>query len=159
MVALREADLSKLVPANQLALAQQQLATYWGYPWPMTLFGALERFFTIPTQIAFAVIVLQAFTRKQPGWVALAVLWHATADGVMVYLARLWAPYPWVNYAVEGVIALFALVSVIILFALRQPEPPEPEPVLPTPPAPEPPAIQPEPPPLSHEKLDDSRYV
>ncbi|HVN53564.1 MAG TPA: YhfC family glutamic-type intramembrane protease [Anaerolineaceae bacterium] len=41
LVALRGADLSKIVPASQLALAQQQVNTYWSAPWPATLMGGI----------------------------------------------------------------------------------------------------------------------
>ena len=162
MAALRNADLSTLIPAGQIQLAQQQLHAYWSASWTASLLGAVERLFTIPTQICLSVIVLQAFTRRQPGWVALAVLWHATLDGVTVYLGSLWQGLPWASYAIEGVIGVMAVMSVIILFALRRPEP-EPEPV-PAAPVPEPIPLQSIQPvtmsqEITPEALDKSKYV
>ena len=130
MTAIRGIDLSNLVSPEQLALAQQQMSAYWGAEWNVRLLGALERLLTIPVHIALSVIVLQAFTRRgsrMPGWVwvALAVLWHALLNGVVVYLGRVWAQEEWNFYALEGVIAVFSLVSVGIIFALRRPEPAE----------------------------------
>ncbi len=135
MSAARNLDLSQVVPASQLALAQQQVATYWSAAWPMTLLGAVERIFTIPCQICLSVLVLQAFTRNQPLWIGVAVLWHAFLDATTVYFMAQWSAAPWGAYAVEGLIGLFALVSIGLLLMLRQPEPPAPEVVLP-PPAP-----------------------
>jgi uncharacterized membrane protein YhfC len=133
MAAARGMDLSTVVPASQLALAQQQVSAYWSAPWPLTLLGAVERIFTIPCQIGFSVLVLQAFTRKQPFWIALAVLWHAFLDASVVYFMAQWAGTSWGVYAVEGLVGLFALISIGFIFALRRPEPPEPEEVVPTP--------------------------
>jgi uncharacterized membrane protein YhfC len=123
MVALRNTDLAQVVPASQLALAQQQVSAYWSSPWLLSILGAVERSFTIPCQIAFSVLVLQAFTRGKFRWVWLAVLWHAILDASAVYLLGVWAAYPWALYAIEGVIGVAALISLAIIFALRQPEP------------------------------------
>ncbi len=127
LVAYRNADLSKLVPASQLAQAQAQVSAYWSTTWYNSLLGALERFFTIPVQVCFGVIVMQAFTRKHRYWVGLAILWHAVIDAAAVYGTGILNGYPWGVYAVEGIIGLTSLISVGIIFALRQPEPVEPE--------------------------------
>jgi uncharacterized membrane protein YhfC len=129
MAAVRSTDLSTLVPANQLDLARQQVTAYWSLTWYDSLLGALERLFTIPTQIAFAVIVLQAFTRKQGWWVWLAVGYHAVVDATAVLLVGKVGPY-WT----EAIIGGFAILSLVIIFVLRQPEPvpdPEPAPLIP----------------------------
>jgi uncharacterized membrane protein YhfC len=129
MAAVRSTDLSTLVPANQLDLARQQVTAYWSATWYDSLLGALERLFTIPTQIAFAVIVLQAFTRKQGWWVWLAVGYHAVVDATAVLLFGKVGPY-WT----EAIIGGFAILSLVIIFVLRQPEPvpdPEPAPLIP----------------------------
>ncbi len=162
LATLRYANLSNLFPAGQVKLAQQQVQAYWSSPWTVTLLGAVERLFTIPTQICLSVIVLQAFIHRQPGWVALAVLWHATLDGVAVYLSSLWQGQPWSPYAIEGVIGVMAVISMVILFALHRPEP-EPETVLAAP-VPEPIPLQSiQPVDLSQEikpeALDRTRYV
>ncbi len=121
LVTLRNADLSKVFPASQLSLAEKQVQGYWSMPWALSLLGALERFFTIPVQISLAVIVLQTFTRKQWYWVWLAVLYHAIIDATAVagsaYVKGAW---------IEAFVAFFAIISVIIIFKLRQPEPLEP---------------------------------
>ena len=120
LAAFRNVDLASIVPANQLALAQQQIAEYWSTPWYMTMLGALERLFTIPLHIACAVLVLQAFTRKNFWWVGLAIFYHALADGVTVLASGM----GFSALATEGIIGVFAVVSVFLIFSLRQPEPP-----------------------------------
>jgi uncharacterized membrane protein YhfC len=119
MLVMRTADLSAVLPAEQLELAQQQIAAYWSAPWYATLLGAVERLFTIPCQIAMAVMVMQVFTRKNIGWLFAAIGYHALLDAVAVFGQQYLSAY-----ALEGVVGLFAVLSVVIIFLLRQPEPP-----------------------------------
>ena len=120
LVAIKNADLSKLFPANQLAIAQRQVQAYWSATWYASMLGALERFFTIPCQIAMAVMVMQVFIRKNIGWLFGAIGYHALLDGVAVIGQKYLSPI-----SLEGVIGIFAILSVVIIFLLRQPEPPE----------------------------------
>jgi uncharacterized membrane protein YhfC len=127
LVAYRGADLSKLVPADQLALAQQQMSAYWSAAWYDTLLGAVERFFTIPVQVCLGVLVMQVFTRKRLYWLGLAILWHAAIDACAVYFGGIYNSYTWGKYVVEGIIGLISMISIIFIFLLRQPEPPKAE--------------------------------
>jgi uncharacterized membrane protein YhfC len=123
MMAYRNFDLSSLnLSPEQLSVARQQIQMYWSLPWYDSLLGALERIFTIPIQIAASVLVLQVFTRK-PGhqqlwWLVLAILFHAITDASAVFIAGQWNAY-----IVEAVIGVIAVLSIIIIFALHQPEP------------------------------------
>jgi uncharacterized membrane protein YhfC len=128
LVNLRYVDLTPLFPASQLALAQQQVQAYWSMSWSYSLLGAVERLFTIPCHLAFAVLVMRSITHRQPVWLVLAILWHAIVDASSVYLSGLWSSYPWGAYAVEGAIGIAALISIAIIFSLRQPEPAAAEP-------------------------------
>lgn len=125
LVHLRSADLTQIAPPAQLPLLQQQVTAYWSAPWTASILGAVERVFTIPCQIALSVIVIQAFIRRQWFWVALAVLWHAVIDTVPIYFKSVWtqAGYSWSVYGTEALIAAAALISIVIIFALRTPEP------------------------------------
>jgi uncharacterized membrane protein YhfC len=119
---------ARLVPPDQMALVQQQVASYWSGNWQTSLIGAVERVFAMTNHLALSLLVLQAFTRKQPAWIAAAVLYHTLMDGSMVYFAALWGKQPWGMLAIEGMIGVTALISLGIIFALRQPEPaPEPD--------------------------------
>jgi uncharacterized membrane protein YhfC len=124
LAAYRNVDLATVIPAAQLEAAKAQITTYWSATWYASLLGALERLFTIPVQIALSVIVLQTFTRKQWFWVWLAVLYHALMDASAVYLLK-----PLGMYGTEALAGGFAILSLIIIFSLRQPEPDLPQPV------------------------------
>lgn len=128
MVAYRGADLSKIVPPEQLALAQQQIEAYWSMRWYDSLISALERLFALPIQVALAVLVLQTFTRRQTRWLFLAIGWHALVDAVAVFAVQTWSVY-----ITEGLVGLLAVSSVAILLVLRRPEPPALSVIVPTP--------------------------
>jgi uncharacterized membrane protein YhfC len=156
LVAYRNVDLSQVVPADQLAQAQQSMSAYWTSTWYASLLGALERFFTIPVQICLAVIVMQVFTRKRFYWLGAAILWHAILDAAAVYANGSLSSYSWGIYAVEGIIGLTSVISVGIIYALRQPEPLEAEaistaPIMPV-------TLTPIETKETPEKLDDSRF-
>ena len=118
MLALREMDLSTILTGEQLTLTQQQVSLYWGANWYEPLLGALERAFAIPAQIAFSILVLQVFTRRQGRWLWFAVLWHALIDAVAVYLSAKSGVY-----VTEAAIGLSALVNLYLIWRMRQPEP------------------------------------
>ncbi len=118
MVSLRTSDLSAVVPAEQLALAQQQVDAFWSAPWYLPLVGVFERAFTVPVHIGFAVIVLQAFTRKQIRWLWLAIGWHALIDALAVILMPTWGVF-----ASEVAVFVVSCLSAVIIWRLYQPEP------------------------------------
>lgn len=122
MVAARAGSFNQSVSPEQLGLLQQQINGYWTVPAGLSLLGAVERFFTVPFHIACSILVLQVFIRKNILWLPAAILWHAASD--------LWAVYAMQQHynslSIELGIGIFALISVGIIFALRQPEPVEP---------------------------------
>jgi len=138
LLAIRNTDLSTVVPVDQLELAKVQVAAYWSANWYDSLLGAVERAFTIPFHIAASVLVLQVFTRKQMRWLWLAVAWHTIVDAGAVAASSYIGPY-----LTEALIGGFALVSLLIIFRLKQPEPIEPPEV----------DLSPLPPPLSANAL------
>jgi len=116
---LRNVDLSTLFSGEKLELVRQQVQTYWSASWYDAVLGAVERLFAIAIQLCCAVLVLQTFTRRQWFWVWLAVLYHAiiyffTVPAAAGYISR---------YATEAIVGGFAIMSVIFIFLLRQPEP------------------------------------
>ncbi len=116
---LSSVDVVQVVPAAQVETVRSQLAAVLSMPVYMTLLGAVERLFAIPLHLACSLLVMQAFTRRKFGWVGLAILLHALADGAAVVALGMGLSY----LAIEGMIGLFAIVSMVIIFALRQPEP------------------------------------
>lgn len=125
MLVAQNLDLAALVPAEQLSLARQQVAAYWSAPWYATLLGATERLFAIACQIFMALLVMQAFTRKNIAWLFAAIGFHAILDASAVLGLQYLGPY-WT----EVLIAAFAVASVLLTLVLRCPEPqPDPQPV------------------------------
>ena len=155
LLAMRNIDLSGLIPAAQLELVRQQIETYWTMPWYNSLMGAYERAWTLIIQISFTVLVLQAFTRGKIIWVWLAVAWHALIDALAVYIAGTSG-----FVAAEVAVTIAGLISLGFIFALRQPEAIE-APSQPLEPLPVQDAsilaAQPEPA-IIADKLDDTRY-
>ena len=123
MIAIRDVDLSSLVPVEQLDLAQQQVEAYWSAPWYATLLGAVERAFSLCFHLSASVLILQVFIRRQIRWLFIAIGWHALVDSLAVYAVGTWGPY-----ITEALIGVVAIISIVIIFALRTPEP-EPVPV------------------------------
>jgi uncharacterized membrane protein YhfC len=116
-VAYREADLSTLVPVEQLELARAQLAAYWTIPWYEVLLGAVERAFALCFHLSASLLVLQVFTRKNGIWLIIAIGWHTLIDGVALFSLNTWGAY-----VMEALVGVLAVLSVWIIFALRTTE-------------------------------------
>ncbi len=112
-ITYRNADLSAAVPPEQLELALAQLEAYWAAPWYAVLLSAAERFFAICFHLSAALLVLQAFVRRSPAWLAVAIGWHAALDTLAVFSLVAWGAY-----VSEGFIGLMALLSVGIVYVL-----------------------------------------
>jgi uncharacterized membrane protein YhfC len=116
MVSLRALDLSTVpgIPADQVELATQQVAAYWSTPPYLAIMGFLERIFAMCLHVGLSVMVLYAIAYKKPVWFWMALLWHALVDAVAVYMIQKVGVL-----AVEGIVAIFAMVSLWIVFILR----------------------------------------
>jgi len=120
LVASRNMDLSTVYSGTTLQAAQAQVNAYWSATWYDAMLGAVERLFTVVVQISLAVIVVQGFIRKQKRWLWLAIGYHALIDATAVFTMSKLSVY-WV----EGIVAIFGLISLGIIFLLRSPEPVE----------------------------------
>lgn len=116
MIIYQNIDLSTVpsIPADQLELAKQQVAAYWSAPWYMALMGFVERIFAIALHVSLSVMVLYAIVYGKPIWFWLALLWHALVDAVAVYVGQEVG-----ILAVEGIVAVFAIISLWIVFKTR----------------------------------------
>ena len=122
MVALRSTSLAALpLSAAQQAAAAKQIAAYWSLAWPVSLLGAVERVSALCIQLSGAVLVMQAFTRRNLLWLAGAVLWHAVVDGTTVIGLGGGLDV----FQIEAVAGAWAVLALVMVFALRprQPEP------------------------------------
>jgi uncharacterized membrane protein YhfC len=116
MIGYRSVDLSTIpsIPADQLELAKQQVAAYWSAPAYIALLGFVERVFAMCLHLSFSTMVIFALASKKPLWFWLALLWHAVIDAVSVYAGQTIGGLP-----TEGIVALFAAISIWIVFLLR----------------------------------------
>jgi uncharacterized membrane protein YhfC len=116
MIGYRNIDLSTVpsIPADQLELARQQVEAYWSTPWYIALVGFVERIFAICLHVSLSVMVLYAVVYRKPIWFWLALLWHAFVDAVAVYVVQEVG-----ILAVEGIVAIFAILSVWIVLKMR----------------------------------------
>lgn len=144
-------DLKTIIPADQLFLAQQQIDAFWALPWYDVLLGALERIIAICFHLAASVLVLQVFRRKNILWLFAAIGLHTILDALAVYVSQTWGAY-----ATEGILAVFALVCVGIIFLLKSTDGEE----VAVPPAPLPEIQQDTSPhPVTADQIEESKYV
>jgi uncharacterized membrane protein YhfC len=73
-------SLLNTLPVASRAPVIAQIQAVNATPAWMTLLGAWERLWTLPIQIAFSVIVLQVFRRRNLYWLWLAILAHTIVD-------------------------------------------------------------------------------
>lgn len=118
MIALQSSDAALLaLPADQAALAQQQVQSFWATPWHMPLAGAVERIAALSLHIALSVMVWMAISFRKPLWFWLAVLYHAVVDGLAV-LAMSFGVQVW--FIEAGLILIsFSMLYLIIRTAKR----------------------------------------
>jgi uncharacterized membrane protein YhfC len=116
MIAYRGIDLSTVpsIPPEQLALAQQQVEAFWSTQPFMALLGFFERIFAMCLHVSLSLMVLYGLAKKQAVWFWLALLWHAFIDAVAVYASQSIG-----NLQTEGILAVFAAISVWIIFKMR----------------------------------------
>lgn len=114
MIAYRGADLVALFSAEELPLAQQQIEAYWGAPAALSLLGALERLFALALHLSLSVMVMRSFTHANRAWLVAAIGWHALVDAAGVLSLPLLGAV-----ATEGVIGALALISLWLVFRLR----------------------------------------
>jgi uncharacterized membrane protein YhfC len=118
--AYRNADLTELVPPEQLQLARTQLDAYWSAPWYAAILGAVERSLAIIIQISLAVLVFQSVVHRKVIWLLFAVGWHTVVDALAVFGIQTWDVY-----ITEGLLAILAGISLWMILSLRTKEPEE----------------------------------
>jgi len=123
LAAMSQGVWLELVPAEQQALLAEQIQAMVTMPWYEAMLGSLERVFAICLHLSLSLMVMQVFTRGKLWWLWLAIGWHTAVNTTAVFVQIYWSN----PYLTEAIIALFALVSLGIVFWLREPEPIEPE--------------------------------
>ena len=116
MIGYRNIDLSTVpsIPPEQLELAKQQVQAFWSTQPYMALLGFFERVFAMCLHASLSLMVLYGLVKKQAIWFWLALLWHAFVDAVAVYVGQSVGVLQ-----TEGLIAIFAAISLWIVFKMR----------------------------------------
>jgi uncharacterized membrane protein YhfC len=109
-----------ILPASQHAQVLQQFAAIHAQPAWFPLVGAWERLWGIPFHVAMSVVVLQVFRRGQIRWLWLAVLLHTLLDLSATLLPQWLGPGFSTSLLIESVVALFGVLSVWIIWRLRE---------------------------------------
>ena len=118
LVTLNNEAMLSAIPAEQQALINATVANLLATPWYGLLLGAAERVFAIAAHLALSVMVLQVFRRGSLRWLFLAIGYHAVFNMLAVIAVTRVGPY-----ATEGLLAVFSLLSLFIIFKLRSPDP------------------------------------
>jgi uncharacterized membrane protein YhfC len=140
--------LQSLIPADQLALVDEQFAAYWNTPLFLNLLGAAERSFALMLHLSLSVMVMRVFTHNNRLWLVAAIAWHAFVNTVaVVAITQISA------VATEAIVAVMGGISLAIIFYLKESDPDPAEKVKAQPPEFEPKPVQ-----VTEEKLNDSRY-
>ena len=149
LAAMRSGALLEQMPAEQLPLVEAQIEALFATPLHLALLGAVERIFALTAHLALSLMVMQVFMRGRIRWLLAAILWHTLLNAVAVFAINTW------NAVVtEALIGVIALLSLGLIFWLREPEPIEEE-LEPLPEAgPAPPLAAK----VTEEALDRSRY-
>lgn len=145
----QQGALQGLIPPEQLELVDTQFAAYWETPLFLNLLGAVERSFALMLHLSLSVMVMRVFTHNNRLWLVAAIAWHAFVDAVAVIaVTQIGA------VATEGIVAIMGLMSLAIIFRLKEADPPEEERSKPPSPKLEPKPVQ-----ITEEKLNKSRYT
>ena len=115
LFALKDANLEALIPLDQLDAARAQIDLFWSAPWYAAILGAVERAATLCFHMSAAVLVLQAFRRKNIVWLFVAIGWHTVLDAVAVFASQTWS-----IYLTEALIVVAGVISVGVIFLLRE---------------------------------------
>ena len=122
LAAMRSGALLEQMPAEQLPLVEAQIEALFATPLHLALLGAVERIFALTAHLALSLMVMQVFTRGRIRWLLAAILWHTLLNAVAVFAINTW------NAVVtEALIGVIALLSLGLIFWLREPEPIEEE--------------------------------
>jgi uncharacterized membrane protein YhfC len=109
------------LPISEHRLIIQQFAALNAEPWWQPLLGAWERLWTVPLHVALSVIVLQVFRRNSITWLFLAIGLHAIVDFVTVAIPQVWGSSINITLIIEGLVFIAGLVSLWIIWYLREP--------------------------------------
>lgn len=120
IIILSAININSLPVAQRQTIIQQIAAINAQPPW-FPLLAAWGRFWSFPLQVALSVIVLQVFRRYQLRWLFLAILLHALIDFLTLALPQAFGQSTIIQLLVEGMLGVFGLIGVWVIWRLREP--------------------------------------
>lgn len=112
-------NITSLSAAQKQAVLQQ-FAAINAQPIWLPLLTFWERFWSFPLQVMLSVIVLQVFLRHQRRWLFLAILLHALIDFLGPALSQAFGASTPIKLLNEGMLCVFGLIGVWIIWRLRE---------------------------------------
>jgi uncharacterized membrane protein YhfC len=127
----QQPDLAALgLPVEAVTQIEETLAAWNTSPAYLGLVPGLERLFAICLHLGLSVMVMRAVTRRNLGWLLLAILWHTAANAVALIVAGATGNV----YLAEIPVGIMALATLGLIWLLREPAPqPAPAPASPLP--------------------------
>jgi uncharacterized membrane protein YhfC len=101
------------LPAEEAAVLQHQIGSYWVQPWFLPLAAGLQHIVGLTVQFALGVMVWQAVKRQAWVWLAAAVLWHTAMSATSRTLS-----YNDPDWSSTGIFILMGLVNGALLYLL-----------------------------------------
>ena len=120
-IAILSAITVTSLPAAQKQTILQQFAAINAQPVWFPLLAAWERLWSFPLQVMLSVIVLQVFRRHQVRWLFLAILLHTLIDFLTLAFPQAFGQSTTIELLVEGMLGVFGLLGVWIIWRLREP--------------------------------------
>ena len=105
-------EVAKGISTDQVQYMLFQIEQFWTTPWVNGLLPGVERIIAISLQIFLSTLVWKAVVDRSFVWFLLAVIYHAVVDALAVYLAGI----GWGYWAIEGVLALFLVLNIYLLY-------------------------------------------
>lgn len=149
LAGLQAGYFTSVLPESALQPVLEQAAAFFQTPWYEVMLGAVERLFALVVHMSLSLMVLQCFTRNNLLWLVAAIGWHAALNAVALVGVNQWG-----IYAAEGLIGVFAFLSLFLIHTLRNGEGPQSGPALEVG-AVSVECVEEE---VSREQLDESRY-
>lgn len=89
-----------------------QIAAYWQSTWYVSAISIFEKLVEFSSQLVLSIFVWKAVTRDYPVWFIAALIYHVIISGITTLLSGL----NWSFWQVEGVLALFLLLNVYLIY-------------------------------------------
>jgi uncharacterized membrane protein YhfC len=107
-------QIAKGVSMATVQTVLSQIASYWQSTWYVSAMGVFEKLVQFSAQLVFSIFMWKAVLRDSPVWFFAALVYHTIIAGITTLLSGL----GWGYWQVEGILALFLLLNILIIYSL-----------------------------------------